>query len=99
MRSVPRRSRAPQGFLGFVAGAEQSAPPISIAKISPKYDQKISAIENLGRTISVVWLVWRRFKYGYLAFSPQLTRVPIPPNNNAAERRFFLGVRGSVSSR
>jgi hypothetical protein len=40
MRSVPRRSRAPQVFLGFVAGAEQSAPPIFIAKISPKYAQK-----------------------------------------------------------
>jgi hypothetical protein len=33
MRSVPRRYRAPQGLLGFVAGAKQSAPPIYIAKI------------------------------------------------------------------
>jgi hypothetical protein len=33
MRSVPRRCRAPQGLLVFVAGAKQSAPPISIAKI------------------------------------------------------------------
>jgi hypothetical protein len=49
MRSVPRRCRAPQGLLGFVAGAEQSAPPISIAKVSPKYARKLSAIETLGR--------------------------------------------------